>query len=122
MIQIVATGTHAERLVTAAEEYRATFLEFMTNVMKSHKPQLTEDEQQIVMEKVVRLINEEYRATTWIVSIQQGMPTRVIDGFYMLTPTILKWAGRKKPGKYKEFEQPIPVCKNGRVIRNAKGL
>ena len=122
MIQIIGTGQYADKLVEAAEAFRSTFLEFMTNVMKSHKPQLTEDEQQSVMEKVVRLIDEEYRATTWVVSIQQAMPTHFVDGFWTLTPTVLKWAGRRKIPGYKELENKIPASKNGRVIRNAKGL
>lgn len=122
MIRIIASGPNGPVLVVAAEEFRATFLEHMMNIMKCHKPQLTEDEQQNVMKKAAKLIQEEYRATTWIVSIMQAVRCRNIDGFWILTPTILKWAGRRKIKAYKEPKPIIPKSKNGRVIRGTKNL
>jgi hypothetical protein len=111
--------------IEKGNELRDRLMKNMPLVLQNpHIPSLLEEQKEKIIDKLVWLANNEYRAQFYqnivgaIASLDPGIP----ESPHKLWPTFLKWAGIKKLPKYKEPIPTIGNAKNGRVIRGTKGL
>jgi hypothetical protein len=83
-------------------------------------PKLNEAETTAIIEKIMRLANTEARVSFYasIITIGSKDPNATI----ILTPTMLKWAGKRKLPKIKVSQQKIGNAVNGRVLKKSGGL
>jgi hypothetical protein len=120
---IPLTG-NTEEIVKAGTILRDRIFQRLPLVLNfPHLPQLTETEKNKIIDKLTWLANHEERASFYlqyetIANLRPG----TIEEPTKLTPTIIKWAGKVKTPDYKEPKQKIGNAKNGRIIRDAKGL
>jgi hypothetical protein len=113
-----------EKTIVTANEIRDELVANLPLVIESPTvPHLNEEERAKVVEKLVWLVNNEYRARFYysmaiVAALRPGTP----DNPTRLTPLVMKWAGIRKLPEYKEPTQKIGEAKNGRVLRSGKSL
>ena len=112
------------KVVEAANYLRNIIMQIIPDVLNSpHTPELTPEEKQKLLNKLDWLARNEHRAQFFLnLTAMQYLIIGTAENPTRLTNTLLKWAGKTKPPKYKEAYKKIPDCKNGRIIRNARGL
>jgi hypothetical protein len=115
--------TMKESAIQTATSIRARFLETISGFLDSpHLPELSDGEKDAILTRVINLLNTDTRPRFWS-SLANQLQPRVVNGVVMLTPTLLKWAGKKKVDyKNKEAKQKAGHAANGRVVRSTRGL
>lgn len=114
----------SDKAVASANIIRNELFTNLPLVLESpHLPQLSQNEKDKVIEKLVWLANNEYRARFYssmaiVAALRPGTP----ESPTRLTPLVTKWAGVRKLPQYKEKTQKIGGAKNGRVLRSGKSL
>jgi hypothetical protein len=104
---------------------RDEVMQYLPLVLEApHRPQLTEEQKNKIIEKLVYLANHEYKAAYYrnALILTASLRPGTVDSPTRLSPMVLKWVGYIKMAPYKEPQQKIRNAKNGRIIRNAKGL
>jgi len=108
----------------AANEVRVVFLETIMGFFnKPHTPELSQQDKDKIQDKIIHLLKTDTRPRFWH-NLKVQLTPNTKDGLVVITPTLLKWAGRMKPSSPKNID-PTPKIKharNGRVIRDPKGL
>lgn len=106
-----------------ANEIRSQLLPKITEIINGpHSPELTLDEKAKVLIRIQTYLEKDTRVQFWHQLGCQLTP-KTKDGIVILTKTMLKWAGRIKPKTNDVVPtQKIKHAKNGRVIRDPKGL
>lgn len=115
----------SEQDLATAIAVRDEVMQYLPLVLEApHRPQLTEEQKFKIIEKLVYLANHEYKAAYYRNSLILTATLRpgTTDNPTRLSLMVLKWAGYIKMAPYKEPRQKIGNARNGRVIRDAKGL
>ncbi len=113
-----------KKMIEMATSIRDNLFKNLPLVLESpHLPQLNEDQKYKVIEKLVWLANNEYRAKFYSsMSIVAALRPGTAESPTRLTPLVTKWAGVRKMPQYKEPTQKVKGAKNGRVLRSGKSL
>jgi len=115
----------SEKSIETATKVRDDIALYLPQVLDApHIPALNEQQKNKVLEKLVWTINNEDRATYYanVLWGAAAMRPGTTEKPTKITNTVLKWAGKISSPKYKEPKQKIPNAKNGRIIRDPKGL
>lgn len=121
--EITTTIANGEKTCEAARQLRAALPDAVVAVLGGpHCPELTDDEVQRVCDKVAYLLVNETRAQYWLTLRHLVSVPRNADGVAIVTPLMLQWAGRSKPKAYREITPKARHAKNGRVLRDTKGM
>lgn len=106
-----------------AIKIRKALLPAMTGFLDGpHYPPLEQNEKDAIINRIIGYMASDTRSRFWC-NLERQLRPNVKDGIVILTPTMLKWAGRIKPdSKNTDPSQRIKHAANGRIIRSAKGL
>ena len=123
MIEI--TGSNDPEKLPTANTVRKNLFEFLPQILNGpHEPELTQDEKDLVTDKLLWLVENEYRCSYWnsVAMFASTLRPGTANEPTKLSPLILKWAGRFKGVKYREQTAKAKHAANGRVIRKPGGL